>query len=439
MRNEGNPMRKLFYNGLIITGNSADEWYRQGYIITEDKIITEVGEGDYKGDKAQFDELIDFDGKWVMPGWINTHGHAAMSVLRGYADDLPLREWLETKMWPMEGQFTANTVRHGTSLAILEMLKSGTTCFLDMYDHMDTVAQVVEEAGIRAVLARGVIGLCSEEEQKRKLEEAAQFAKDWHMKANGRITTMMSPHAPYTCPPHYISQIIEKASELNLPVHIHMSETEHEVQLNIDDYGQRPVIHLRDLGVFERPTLVAHAVHLNDEEIDILSKYNVKISHNPASNLKLGSGIARLPKLLEKGLHVSIGTDSAASNNNLDMFQEVRLAALIHKGNNQNPTAIPAHIALKMGTSWGAESVFLNNVGTIEVNHEADFITIKSNQAHLQPAINPLSHIIYSAVGHDVVDVYIQGNPVVRNREALHLDEEKIISEANKAFNALKK
>jgi 5-methylthioadenosine/S-adenosylhomocysteine deaminase len=430
-------MKTLFKNGVIITANATNDWFEHGYLVVEDKKIVEVGSGEVENE-ASYQAVIDLKGKWVMPGWVNTHGHAAMSILRGYADDLPLKEWLETKMWPMEGQFTSDTVRWGTSLAVVEMLKSGTTCFVDMYDHMDTVAQVVEQAGIRAVLARGVIGLCSEEEQKNKLIEATRFAKEWHMQANGRITTMMSPHAPYTCPPEYIRRIIDQAAELKLPVHIHMSETAREVQQNVKDYGQRPVAHLRDIGVFENPTLVAHAVHLEEDEIDILKEHDVKISHNPASNLKLGSGVADVPTLIEKGFKISIGTDSAASNNNLDMFQEVRLAALIHKGVGQNSTVVPAEMALKMGTSWGADALFLPHLGTLEVGKEADFITINSNQAHLQPMNQPISHIIYSASGQDVSDVYIQGQAVVKNKECLSLDEEKIIYEANRVFRELK-
>jgi 5-methylthioadenosine/S-adenosylhomocysteine deaminase len=406
-------------------------------MIVENQKIIEVGSNQGISEEG-FEEIIDLKGKWVMPGWINTHGHAAMSILRGHADDLPLQEWLEDKMWPMEGQFTSKTVHWGTSLAVLEMIKSGTTCFLDMYDHMDTVAQVVEQAGMRAVLSRGVIGLCSDEMQTIKLNEATAFAKEWHLGAEGRITTMMSPHAPYTCPPAYIQRIVEQAAILNLPVHIHMSETKREVLQNVNDYGQRPVTHLRDLGVFNRPTLVAHAVHLDEEEMDILAQHNVKISHNPASNLKLGSGIAPVPRLLEKGIRVSIGTDSTASNNNLDMFQEVRLAALIHKGIHQDPTVVPAETALKMGTAWGAEALFLDHVGTLEVGKEADFIVINPSQAHLQPIQHPVSHLIYSATGHDVQDVYVRGKAIVKNKECLWLDEEKIIFEANQVYKNLK-
>lgn len=430
-------MKKLFKNGVIVTANESNDWYSKGYLVIEDEKIIHIGEGDPPTD-AKYDETYDASGKWIMPGWINTHGHAAMSVLRGFADDYPLTEWLEQKMWPMEGQFTEDTVQWGTSLAVMEMLKSGTTCFVDMYDHMDMVAKVVEQSGIRGVLARGVIGLGSREEQKAKLEEATQFAQQWHQQADCRITTMMSPHAPYTCPPAYILRIVDKAHELDLPIHIHMSETEKEVNVNVRQYGRRPVAHLKDIGVFERPTLVAHAVHLDEEEMDQLKEDDVKISHNPASNLKLGSGVAHIPTLIQKGLKPSIGTDSAASNNNLDMFQEVRLAALIHKGVHHDPTVVDAHTALAMGTRWGAEAVFLNNVGSLQKGNQADFIIIDAQQAHLQPETDPISHIIYSAVGHDVHDVFIAGKQVVKNKKCVWIDEEKVIAEAQRVFKALK-
>jgi 5-methylthioadenosine/S-adenosylhomocysteine deaminase len=429
-------MKTLFKNAVIMTADDTNTCYERGYIFVEGDTITAVGQ-EWSAVEPTADQVIDVQGKWIMPGWVNTHGHAGMTILRGYADDLPLQEWLEQKMWPMEGQFTADTVRWATSLAVVEMLKTGTTCFLDMYDHMDIVARVVEESGIRAVLARGVTGLCSAEEQIRKLEQATAFATEWNGQAGGRITTMMSPHAAYTCPPDYVRKIVARAAEHRLPVHIHLSETAREVEQNVKDYGKRPVAHLEELGVFDSPTLVAHAVHLTDEEIDILKKYDVKISHNPTSNLKLGSGVARVKDLLQNGFEVSIGTDSVASNNNLDMFQEVRLAALIQKGVLCDPTAVAAQTALKMGTQWGGKALFLKDTGQIAKGYKADFIIINPYQAHLQPFHEPVAHIIYSASGHDVEDVYVNGKQVVKNGQCLYIDEEKVIAEANRVFQVL--
>lgn len=429
-------MKTILVNATIVTMNDADEVIKDGALAFDDGVITYVGE--VPEDLSSYDRIISAKGKVILPGLINTHGHAAMSLLRGYADDLPLKKWLEEKMWPIEGRYTAEHVKWGTYLSIVEMLKTGTTCFVDMYDHMDEVAKAVEISGMRAVLTRGSIGLGPEEEQKRKLNEAVQFARNWNGAANGRITTMMAPHSPYTCSPAYIARFVDQAEKLDLPIHIHMSETKQEVELNIKEYGQRPTQHLLNIGVFNRPTLVAHAVHLTDEELDILAEYDVKVSHNPGSNLKLGSGIARVPEMLQKGIDVSLGTDSSASNNNLDMFDEMRLAALIHKGAGCDPLAVPAKTALAMATRIGASSVFLeDHIGSLEKGKKADFITVNMEQPHFYPKHDVVSHLVYAAGGKDVVDVYVDGEVVVKNRECVTVDEEQIMYEAQRVIEQI--
>ncbi len=384
------------------------------------------------------DEVVDGTGKLYMPGLVNTHGHAAMSLLRGLKDDVSLQVWLQEYMWPTEAKFTAADVRAGTRLALVEMLKSGTTTFMDMYDHMDQVAEAVQESGMRACLNRGVIGLCPEDVQRAKLDEAIRFATAWNGAADGRITTAMAPHAPYTCPPEYIAKFVEAAHELDLPMHTHMSETAREVEENVAAYGVRPVEHLRRLGVFSRPCIVAHGVHLTDEEIDILAEHGVGVSHNPGSNLKLASGIARVTALRSAGVRVSLGTDSAASNNNLDIFREIRLAALIHKGVSGDPTAVPAGDALRMGTAEGARSLWLNDVGTLEAGMKADIVAIDVTAPHYQPEADLVSHLVYAGSGSDVTDVWVNGKQLVRGRRCLTLDEERIVAEANAALRRLK-
>ncbi|MCM3077852.1 amidohydrolase [Brevibacillus invocatus] len=428
--------KTILTHATVITVNDSNEVIHDGAVAFEDGKITYVGPTPV--DVSSYDEVIDQKGDYVLPGLINTHGHAGMSLLRGYADDLPLQQWLEDKMWPLEAQFTADHVKWGTHLSLIEMIRTGTTTFVDMYDHMDEVAKAVDESGMRARLCRGMIGLCSEEERQTKLKDATQFAKEWHYQANGRITVMMAPHAPYTCSPEFIMQIIEKADELSLPLHIHMSETQWEVGQNEKDYGLRPVAHLEKLGMFSRPTLLAHAVHLTDEEIDILAKYQVKVSHNVVSNLKLASGVAPVPKMLEKGISVSLGTDSSASNNNLNLFEELKLAAILHKGVNYDPVAVPADAALRMATRYGADGVFQgDSLGSIEVGKQADLIVLDSHQAHFHPAHEPVSHAVYAANGRDVKDTIVAGSFLMRNRELMTLDEEKAIFEANRMFQLL--
>lgn len=427
--------RTLVKNGTFVT--VADEFpIVRGSMTIENDKITYIGE-QAPDDSEKFDAIIDGSGKLYMPGLVNTHCHAAMSLLRGYGDDMALQVWLETKMWPNEAKFTGEDVKWGTLLSILELIKGGTTSFVDMYDHMDEVAKAVEQSGMRGCLTRGVIGLCPPDVQDHKLREAVQFAKDWHGKADGRITAMMSPHAPYTCPPDYIEKIVQAAHDLNLPLHTHMSETLREVLENETQYGLRPVDHLAKLGLFSRPSLVAHAVHLNDAEIETLREHDVRVSHNPGSNLKLASGVARVPDLLKAGVLVSLGTDSSASNNNLDMFEEMRLAALIHKGVSGDPVAVPAKEALKLGTVNGAKSIWLDQVGTLAAGMKADFIALDIDQAHFLPKSDYISHVIYSASAKDVTDVFVDGKQLVRGGECLTLDEEKIKFEAQRRFELL--
>ncbi|BBH20950.1 5-methylthioadenosine/S-adenosylhomocysteine deaminase [Paenibacillus baekrokdamisoli] len=430
-------MKRLWIeNGIFVTMDD-NRPVLKGHMVVEGDTILYLSE-EAPDPLPEGAERINGQGLVFMPGLVNTHGHAAMSLLRGYSDDQSLQVWLEQKMWPMEAKFTDDDARWGTSLAVAEMLKSGTTSFVDMYDRMHIVAEVVEQSGIRGVLTRGVIGLCPPDVQTSKLNEAKQFVRDWNGQAEGRITAMLSPHAPYTCPPDYIARIVEAAHELDVPLHTHMSESAAEVAQNVKDYGCRPVEHLDKLGFFTRPSLLAHAVHLNDEEIALLAERGAAVSHNPVSNLKLASGIARVPDLLKAGITVSLGTDSAASNNNLDLFDEVRLSALIHKGISGDPTAIPAWEALKMATTYGAKAIWQEKrLGMLKEGMKADFIALNVEQPHFYPQTDMVSHLVYSGSGRDVLHVWIDGKQVVKNGECLLLDEARIRHEAQQCFERL--
>ncbi|SFX83161.1 5-methylthioadenosine/S-adenosylhomocysteine deaminase [Thermoactinomyces sp. DSM 45891] len=432
-------MKTLFTEAVVISMEEGTAPIQNGNMAIEDGIITYVGSALTVEEQDQYDEIVPCKGKAILPGFVNTHGHLAMTLLRGYADDLPLQQWLENEIWPMEGKMTAEHVTAGANLAVLEMIQGGTTTFLDMYDNMDAVANIVEQTGLRARLTRRCIGFGDDALRKSKLEEATSFAKRWNGAAGGRITTMMAPHSPYTCDPAFILHFVEKAAELGLPIHTHMSETKAEVELNVREYGARPVEHLDQLGFFDIPSLVAHAVHLTEEEVELLAKKNVKIAHNPGSNLKLGSGIAPITQMIAHGMRPSLATDGAASNNNLDLLEEIQLAALIHKGHLQDPLAVSAKTALAMGTLYGAEALFLDSeIGTLEVGKQADFITLDLTQAHMQPRTDVVSHIVYSATRSDVQDVFVQGIPLMKNREMLTIDSEKVIFEANQAFENLR-
>jgi 5-methylthioadenosine/S-adenosylhomocysteine deaminase len=430
--------RWLIEHGTFITLDEERPVLR-GWLAVDGTDIAGMGEGEAPAEERDAAaERVDGKDLLFLPGLVNTHGHAAMTLLRGYADDLKLQEWLERYMWPMEAKFTGEDVYWGTALAAAEMIKSGTTTFADMYDHMDRVAEVAATSGLRAVLCRGVIGLGSEEVRRRKLDEAIRFAREWNGQADGRIRTMMAPHSPYTCPPAYIERFVEAAHELDLPIHTHMSETAAEVEQNVRDYGVRPVEHLDRLGVFTRPTLVAHAVHLTDEEIALLAERGVAVSHNPVSNLKLASGVARVSELLKAGVTVGLGTDSAASNNNLDLFEEMRLAALLHKGVTGDPTAVPADEALRMATLYGARALGLDKVGMLRPGWRADLIAVSTARPHFVPHTDLVSHLVYAASGADVVHVWVNGKPLMRGRELMTLDEERIRFEAQRCFERLR-
>lgn len=423
--------------GLFVTMQDSQKLVN-GHMLVTDGIISYIGEQAPENVDASA-EIVSGKGLIFMPGLVNTHGHIGMSLLRGYADDMNLQVWLEQHMWPMEAKFVDGDTKAGSALSIAEMLLSGTTTFVDMYDRMDIVAQEVEKSGIRARLMRGSIGFCSDEEKTAKLNESIHFVKTWNGQANGRIQTYLAPHAPYTCDPAFISRFIEASRELNVPLHTHMSESRAEVEQNVKEYGKRPVQHLYDLGFFDGKALVAHAVHLTDEEIAMLAEKHVSVSHNPISNLKLASGVARVQDLLNAGVKVGLGTDSSASNNNLDLFEEIRMTALLHKGVTYDPTVIPAYQALQLGTKLGAESLWSGHeIGTLEVGKKADFIAVNIDQPHFFPRTDLISHLAYSANGRDVQHVWVDGKQLVKNRELLTMDYEKVCYDAQASFERLK-
>ena len=408
----------LFKNAWVVGLGYTDVGVREGKI----DLVGKAGEEGY-------DRVFDAGKYALMPGLINTHGHVPMTLLRGVADDVPLMEWLQDKIWPLEAKLNADRVYWGSMLGIIEMLKGGTTTFTDMYFLEDEIARAVEESGIRSVLCQGVVALAPGFEGK--LASSQQFVKNWHTKAEGRITATMAPHAPYTCPQPFLGQILDAAREVDIPLQIHLSESPGEVKDSYDQYGKSPVEILEESGMFNLPVLAAHCVNLNDNDIDILARYDVRVAHNPTSNLKLGSGIAPVPAMLAKGITVGLGTDGAASNNNLDMLEEIRLTALLHKGYHNDPTLVSAPKALEMATSMGARALFLDQeVGIIKQGMKADIILIDLDRPHLTPRHNIEAHIVYSAQSSDVSLVMVDGKILVEDGELTTIDEEKVLFEA---------
>ncbi|MCK0472085.1 amidohydrolase [Alkalihalobacillus sp. APA_J-10(15)] len=431
-------MTKLIKNAKIIT--MADLGIVNGYAFIKEGQFVEIKEGiPPKQLEATANEVIDANGKWMTPGLINTHGHTGMALLRGHSDDLPLHRWLKEKMWPFEAKQDFEAIKAGREMAIAEMLLSGTTTFLEMYHlFIDEFAEQLSEIGVRATLMRSMIGLCSREEQEEKLTEAVSLAKKWHNHADGRLQMMLAPHAPYTCPPLFIERIVEEASLLQLPVHMHLAETSKEVHDHIESYGVHPFDHLKQLGVLDKvPWLFAHCVHMNEEQIEQMPEYDVSVSYNPKSNLKLGSGFAQIAEMMKKGVNVALGTDSVASNNTLNLFEELRIGVLLQKGLHQDPTVLKAFEAFKIATVNGATALSLNKVGKIQIGYKADFILLTNEEPHLQPNEHVYSHLIYAANGSDVTDVFVQGKQLVKNRQLTTLDQEQIMYNANMAYHRI--
>ncbi|MCM3410028.1 amidohydrolase family protein [Metabacillus litoralis] len=426
-------MKTAYINATFFSLDHDNQVYENGMMITEDQQITYIG----KQELADVDQVIDLKGKWVLPGLVNAHSHILMTLLRGSGDDMLLKPWLETRIWPLEQRYTTEIASVSAQLGILEMLKTGTTTFSDMFNpngiDADEVMKSIVNTGIRGAFSHTIFSMGSPEDQKSNLVEAERFAKAYKTVADGRFTTMVSPHSPYSCTTDALLESLRIAKENELMIHIHVSETDYEI-LDIEKrYGARPVEYLRALGIFNQPTVMAHGVVLNDEERDILKENDVRVAHNPMSNLKLGSGIADIVSLLDKDIKVGIATDSAASNNNLDMFEEMRVAALLQKGMYKDATKLPAEKTLALATRIGAEAIGMKHTGSLEVGKKADFITIDPyDKAHLQPVSEAYSHLVYAAKGSDVCDVYIDGKQVVKEGVCLTIDEEKIIAEANR-------
>jgi len=377
------------------------------------------------------DKVIDCTNMLAVPGFVNTHTHAAMTLFRSYADDMQLMDWLQNKIWPAEGNLVAEDVYWGTLLSIAEMIKSGTTTFSDMYFHMPEVARAVAESGIRAVLARGMAGIAPNGEQA--LLESEDFFNQYHNSADGRITVMLGPHAPYTCPPEYLKRVVALAQRLGCEIHIHLAETIGEVEECKEKYGKSPIALMKELGVLDCGVLAAHCVHVSSADIEIMKEANVRVAHNPGSNMKLGSGIAPVPEMLAAGLCVGLGTDGAASNNNLDMLEEVRLAAMLHKVHALNPLLIPAKTAVSMATSYGAQALGLGTVtGTIAPGFKADITLFNMHAPHWYPRNDRLSLLAYSANSGDVHTVLVNGEILLENKRLTTIDEERVIYEANK-------
>ncbi|MET3287998.1 UNVERIFIED_CONTAM: 5-methylthioadenosine/S-adenosylhomocysteine deaminase [Brevibacillus sp. OAP136] len=375
------------------------------------------------------DIVIQGSGMVALPGLINAHQHTPMSLLKGFSDDLKLMEWLEQKMLPAEARMTPEDIYWGAKLSMAEMIKSGTTAFADMYIHMDEIAQAVTEVGMRASLTRGLVFL--EDDGGRRLAEALDLIERWDGKAEGRITTMFGPHAPYTCPPEPFRHVVKLAEEMNKPIHVHLAETTEEVMKIRAAYNRTPTEYLYDVGLFERlHVLLAHSVHLNLKDIRLLKGMRGGVSHNPVSNAKLGCGIAPVRQMQEQGITVGMGTDGSGSATTIDMFEEIKAATWLQKLEYGDPTVLPARQVLRMATVGSAKALNIDHqVGTLAVGKKADLILVDLNKPHLQPLHNLESLLAYGVNGSDVDTTIVNGKVLMRNRQLTTIDEEELLKQ----------
>jgi len=421
----------------IYTADNDNKVIKNGYIIINNGIIEKINKMKeiQQENKKQFDKIIDAEDKVAIPGLINTHTHSSMTLLRGYADDLPLKEWLETKIWPFESRLRKDDFYWGTKLAILEMIKTGTTTFSDMYFSMDEIAKAVKETGIRAVLSEGLI---EENDGEKGLQNSIRFAKEWNNKANGRIKTMLAPHSPYTCSREYLNRIVNKADEIGVPIHTHLAETENEVKITKEKYGKSPTKFLEDVNFFSVPILAAHCIYLDESDMEILAENNVGVAHNPLSNMKLGSGIANITKLIDKGINIGLGTDGVASNNNLDLFEEAKIAAYLQKVDKKDPSLINTNDLLKMLTINGAKVLGIDNLGKLKEKYIADLVLLDINKSsYFYPHHNNLSNIFYSSNSNSVNTVIIDGKVVLEDGNLLTMEENKVFQEVERRASEL--
>ena len=430
-------MKLLLKNRDILAADGGGyRWLKNAYLGIDGSVIDYIGESRPQG---AYDREKDMSGRLLAPGLINCHGHTAMTLLRGVGSVLPLQEWLFEKMMPIEDKFTARDIQVGNALALLEMISTGTTSYSDMYFHADTAVENAVAAGIKANLCRPNQCFNREETyaQNTRAQESIQLFKACNGMADGRILIDFSIHAEYTNFPHIVEAYSADCKALGGRMHIHLSETKKEHDECVAKYGKTPARWFNDLGTFDSPTFAAHCVWVTEEDMALMREKGVSPVHNPTSNMKLGSGFAPIPRMLELGLNVALGTDGAASNNNLNMMEEMHLAAVLHNGFTHDPTLMKPAQVLNMATRNGARLQGRSDTGSLAVGKKADIIAIDLTRPHLFPNVDPLALMTYSAQGSDVAMTMVDGRILYENGEFLTLDADRILHAAKTCVERL--
>lgn len=425
--------------GILLKGIQMLLYTEQGPVIKkdniyiEDDIIKAIGE---KPEGFLEDKIIDGTDRFVIPGMVNAHTHSYMAFLRNVADDLSFMDWLFGTIDPLEQKMSNEDAYWGANLAILEMMKSGTTCFNDMQMNIHQTTRAVKESGMRAVVCRGLVGSGNDEAGRIRLNEA--YEERDAFKDCDRLSFFLGPHAPYTCDEEYLKIVASEAKKENMGIHIHLAESLSEMEGCAKTYHCTPIELAARCGLFDVPAIAAHCVNVNDADLDILKEKNVSVVTNPASNMKLGNGFAPVAKMLEKGINVCLGTDGAASNNSLNMFHEMNLLALIHKGTAKVPQCVSAKEAIQIATINGAKALGLGDqIGSIEAGKKADLAIINLRTPSFMPKNNLIAGLAYSANGSEVETVIIDGKITMENHNVLTMDEERIYFEMDKILKKM--
>ena len=430
----GDPIDLIVSGDYVVSMDEAGSVYENGAVAIDDGLILAIGPAQEILSKYRAAKILDGEQRIVMPGLINGHSHAAMTLLRGVADDLALMDWLNNYIFPAEVEFVdSEFVRIGTELACWEMIRGGTTTFVDMYYYPDTIAEVIDRCGMRAMISATVIDQRSPDAENANdsIQKGTAFIERWQGK-NSRITPIFGPHANYTLNAEQLRATREAAIKLNAPISIHISESPFELQYSQDTYGMPSIRMYESIGFFKGPTIAAHVVWPTREEIPILAKRKVGVIHNPTSNMKIASGISPVTEMLAAGVRVGLGTDGAASNNDLDMWEEMRLASLLQKVDRMDPEVMSATTVLTMATRGGATAIGLVDIiGSLEVGKRADLIQVAFDDVHHVPTYDVISHLVYVTDEQDVTSVVVDGNVLMEEGKLLTIDTDRVGAEAN--------
>lgn len=421
----------IIYGAYVVTMNQNMDVITNGAIAIKGSKIVDIGDAKQIFNKYPQAKVIGSNKHVVLPGFINAHNHAAMAYLRGIADDLPLETWLNDHIWPTEKRWlTPAYVHDATGLACLEMLKGGTTTFVDMYFYGDSIAKVVKNIGLRAMIGENIFDFPTSTAANAadSLQQAEIFISNWH--GDDLITPSVAPHAPYTCGPETLKQSQKLAEKYSVPLITHVAETEIEVRTIQAKYGYKPIAYLNSIGLLNENLLAAHCVWTDEDEIELLAKHRVGVAHCLESNLKLASGIAPITQMLKSGVKIALGTDGAASNNDLNMLGEMATVAKVHKAIARDPTVLDAKTVLLMATRDGAAAIGLKNIGCLAKNYLADVVTLDLNRAHALPIYDIYSHIVYTADTSDVDNVMVNGQLLMRDNKPVSCNEEEILIKA---------